>query len=381
MAGIDRYVDELRAAGALTSAALADAFRAVPREIFLSSGFHGPGGRWVASGDPGFLDAVYRDTVLVTKVRDGVPVSSSSQPSLMATMLSALAVTPGMRVLEIGAGTGYNAALLAALGASVTSIDVQEDVAAAAGSALARCGVTAARVLLADGYDGAPDGAPYDRIIATAGVSGLSAAWADQLAPDGLIVAPVAHGGIQPVMTARRVAGEWRARAVCAAGFMTAAGALSARHAGSHPPPMVLPPEETGTGVAAPLDGPEDGDSVASDSGSRGGASAAEYQDVWFAAAAWDRRVTSAPALFRERLGGFALHEPGPPVSAAAFLPDGRIRVAGPAAERLAHDLAALAGRWRGCGSPPLSAWSVALALGGDAGRPIWAPAAFTLAS
>ena len=67
--------------------------------------------------DPDFLATVYRDDVLVTKMDGRVPVSSSSQPSLMAIMLSALDVRPGMRVLEIGAGTGYNAALLATLGA------------------------------------------------------------------------------------------------------------------------------------------------------------------------------------------------------------------------------------------------------------------------
>ena len=67
--------------------------------------------------------------MLVTKVDGGVAVSSSSQPSLMAIMLAGLDVQAGDRVLEIGAGTGYNAALLAALGAQVTSVDVQADVA------------------------------------------------------------------------------------------------------------------------------------------------------------------------------------------------------------------------------------------------------------
>ena len=100
-------------------------------------------------GDHDFLDAVYRDDVLVTKVDDRVPVSSSSQPSLMAIMLAALDVRPGMRVLEIGAGTGYNAALLAALGAEVTSVDVQADVAERArrrpGPGRSRAGTRGAR--------------------------------------------------------------------------------------------------------------------------------------------------------------------------------------------------------------------------------------------
>src|ERR1044072_3428350 len=92
----------------------------------VPDGFRRRDGSWVTPADPDFLATVYRDDVLVTKVDGRVPVSSSSQPSLMAIMIAALGVRAGHRILEIGAGTGYNAALLAALGASVTSIDVQE---------------------------------------------------------------------------------------------------------------------------------------------------------------------------------------------------------------------------------------------------------------
>ncbi|MDP9796423.1 protein-L-isoaspartate(D-aspartate) O-methyltransferase [Catenuloplanes nepalensis] len=359
MTEIDRYLDELRAAGVLTDPALARAFRAVPREIFVAAGFRGPGG-WTRPGDPGFLDAVYRDTVLVTKVNGGVPVSSSSQPSLMARMLASLDVMPGHRVLEIGAGTGYNAALLAALGADVTSIDVQEDVAAAAAAALARAGVTGARVRRADGWDGAPDLAPFDRIIVTAGISGLAAPWLEQLAPDGVVVAPIEHGGLQPVMVVRRAPGGPRARVVCAAGFMVAAGALSARPEDPAPVRPPLPPELP----AVP--------SAALDLDVRG------YRDLWFSAAARDRRVASVPALLAEHLDGFALAERG---SLAVMLQDGRIRPHGPAGERLAHDLAALVAEWRAAGSPPLTAWSATLTPGGDPARPIWVPAEFAVAA
>ncbi|MFD0822228.1 protein-L-isoaspartate O-methyltransferase, partial [Micromonospora zhanjiangensis] len=145
-----RYVEQLRRAGVLDRPGLAEAFAHVPRELFLADGFHGRDGARTTATDPAFLPAVYSDEALVTKLRDGTPVSSSSQPSLMATMIDALDPVPGARVLEIGAGTGYNAALLATLGAVVTSLDVQPDVVARAGAALTRAGLDRVRVRLAD---------------------------------------------------------------------------------------------------------------------------------------------------------------------------------------------------------------------------------------
>ena len=78
------------------------------------------------------LDVAYTDDAIVTHDEGGVPTSSSSQPSLMARMLEQLELGPGDRVLEIGAGTGYNAALMAELGAAVTTVELQPEVAAAA---------------------------------------------------------------------------------------------------------------------------------------------------------------------------------------------------------------------------------------------------------
>src|SRR4029079_15325835 len=126
-------------------------------------------GSWVRPADPEFLTTVYSDDVLVTKMDGSVPVSSFSQPSLMAIMIMALRVTPGLRILEIGAGTGYNAALLASLGATITSIDVQEDVAVRARAAWARAGIAGVRVEHADGYRGVP-GSRFDRVIVTVGI-------------------------------------------------------------------------------------------------------------------------------------------------------------------------------------------------------------------
>ncbi len=110
------------------------------------------------------LADVYRDAAIVTR-RDpasGAATSSSSQPAIMAVMLEMLGLRPGGRELEVGSGTGYNAALLAHLagpGGSVTSVEIDRDVAGEARNALLAAG-SPARVVVGDGRTGWPDGAP-----------------------------------------------------------------------------------------------------------------------------------------------------------------------------------------------------------------------------
>jgi protein-L-isoaspartate O-methyltransferase len=146
------------------------------------------------------LAAVYRDEAIVTR-RDEtsqVPLSSSSQPAIMALMLEMLDVQHGHRVVEIGAGTGYNAGLLAVLcGPSglVLSCDIDPDTASAAASALRAIG-SPALVLVADGIRGLPGLARdrrhrADRWIVTASTTAVPRAWYDQLAHGGRIVLPL----------------------------------------------------------------------------------------------------------------------------------------------------------------------------------------------
>ncbi len=125
--------------------------------------------------------------------RSGAAPSSAALPSLLADMLDALDVRPGDRVLEIGTGAGDLTALLCRLAgaAHVTTLDRSDRLAAAARTRLYEAGFEST-VLRADGADGHPAAAPYDRIIATCGVPRLPLAWLDQCAPGGLIVAPVA---------------------------------------------------------------------------------------------------------------------------------------------------------------------------------------------
>ena len=93
-----KFVDELKGENLVETESVEAAFREVPRHLFVP-------------GAP--LDKVYSDESVITKRQDGIPVSSSSQPAIMAIMLEQLGLQPGHTVLEIGAGSGYNAALMA----------------------------------------------------------------------------------------------------------------------------------------------------------------------------------------------------------------------------------------------------------------------------
>jgi protein-L-isoaspartate(D-aspartate) O-methyltransferase len=348
------YLDLIRQDGVRLTPELAEAFGSVPRELFVPEGFHRRNGGWVTPGDPDFLATVYRNDVLITKLNGDVPISSSSQPSLMAIMLSALELRPGIRVLEIGAGTGYNAALMAALGTTVTSVDVQEDVAARARAALARAGAAGVRVVAGDGYLGDP-GATYDRIIVTVGIAGLSPHWFEQLAPDGLAIAPVEHAGHHPVL-AVRPGDPVTAAVVCSSGFMSAAGPLGARHAGSHPRSAGTLPELAPAAPARwspPLD-------------------TSAYRDLWYAAGAWDRQATLATPADWDQAHLVLLDGAGG--SGAAVLPDGSVAAGGPEADRCAAAATALIDRWLELDRPSMRDWRVGLALDGDPSAPIWTP-------
>ena len=202
--------------------AIHDALARVPRHHFLP-------------GQP--LDQVYADDAVVTHDEGGVPTSSSSQPSLMARMLDQLDVRTGDRVLEVGAGTGYNAALLAELGAAVTSVELQPEVAEAAREHLEAAGIAVVRagaaetpevppgsVWVVTGDGAAPPGGPYDRVIVTASLWSVPAALASAVAAGGVLVAPLRLNGIELALALRRDGDLLRGSGGLLCGFMPLRG-------------------------------------------------------------------------------------------------------------------------------------------------------------
>ncbi|MPZ66110.1 MAG: methyltransferase domain-containing protein [Pseudonocardiaceae bacterium] len=172
-----------------------DAFLTVPRHVLVPA-YYQAGAHIDCDMDrQRWLELIYSDTTLVTQRRPDAVTSSGTMPSLVAMMLQALEVQDGHRVLQVGTGTGYTAALLCEwLGsAQVTSIDVDADLTAAARNRLRRCGYTPT-VLTADGAHGDPERTPYDRIIATFAVASIPPAWIDQTRPGGIVLAPVFSG-------------------------------------------------------------------------------------------------------------------------------------------------------------------------------------------
>lgn len=198
--------------GVLTDSRVADAMTAVPRELFV------PENR---------RDDAYADKVLVTKWDDdGIAISSASQPAMVAVMLEQLRLEGGHSVLEIGAGTGYNAALLARIADRVITMDIDEEIASSARSRLT--GTPNVEVRTGDGWAGAPDRAPYDRIQLTIGTSDISAAWRDQLLDGGLLVMPLwLRVGVQLSVAFRRDGDVLRSESVYDCGFQRLRGTHS----------------------------------------------------------------------------------------------------------------------------------------------------------
>ena len=162
--------------------------------------------------DPGVLDAmarVPREEFVSSADRDiaygdhALPIGEGqtiSQPYVVARMTELLATDPAQRVLEVGTGSGYQAAVLAKLVREVISIERHASLADAARDRVERLGYRNVRVIHADASLGYPSEAPYDRILITAATPRIDPALAHQLTADGRIVAPVGDLDVQELV-------------------------------------------------------------------------------------------------------------------------------------------------------------------------------------
>jgi protein-L-isoaspartate(D-aspartate) O-methyltransferase len=167
-----RQMIDLQVAGrGIANPLVLEAMRRVPRERFVS---------------PGLEEFAYEDSPLPIEVGQTI-----SQPYIVAVMIDAAAVQAGHRVLEIGTGSGYQAAILSRIAADVITIERWPSLADAAGRLLASLGYSNVRVITGDGTRGFEEGAPYDGILVTAGAPSVPDALKTQLADGARLVIPV----------------------------------------------------------------------------------------------------------------------------------------------------------------------------------------------
>jgi protein-L-isoaspartate(D-aspartate) O-methyltransferase len=167
----ERMVREQIAGRGIADPATLDAFRAVPREAFV---------------DPTLAHQAYEDHPLP------IPAGQTiSQPYIVALMVEAAGVRRGDRVLEVGAGSGYAAAILGRIADAVIAIERHEELAQLADERMRRLGYDNVRIVAGDGTHGWPGAAPYHAILVAAAGTEVPQALADQLAPGGRVVMPV----------------------------------------------------------------------------------------------------------------------------------------------------------------------------------------------
>ncbi len=168
----ERMVDQIEAYGVRSTSVL-DAMRKVRRHVYIPEGF----GRVLDPYGDHPCPIGYGQTI--------------SQPFIVAYMTEKVAPQAGEKILEIGTGSGYQAAILAEMGAEVYSIEIVAELAAHARKVLAAEGYGQVKVLAGDGYQGWPDHAPFDVIIVTCAPESIPAALVQQLKEGGRMILPV----------------------------------------------------------------------------------------------------------------------------------------------------------------------------------------------
>ena len=355
---LEAYVNELKRRGTLKSEPVEQAFRRVERHRLLEwfyledekGEFEYAGERWIKRDfdpqdqdpDPELLKLIYSDEALLTRLD---PPSSTSQPTLVANMLELLELEPGLRVLEIGAGTGYNAALMWEIVGEeghITTIDIQEEVVEQTRRLLRAAGYDRIEVIAQDGAYGYPPNQPYDRIVATVGCPDISFRWAEQLADDGFMLIPLQHGGegFDPLVRIWKEDGKLLGRFVGSSGFMSIRGELQVEQRISFAKQRNLQDEEPT--AEYPLFGPLKELSELREKG--------HWEEFLafplFLAIADERACWGTPGfgLWDESKGAIVVR-----------LKEGKLALYGD--ESLYHDLKGLYEQWEGLGRPGLSEW------------------------
>lgn len=361
-----RMVDALVAGERVRTGAVEEALRAVPRHLFL----------------PGVdLPDAYADEAVPVQHVDGATTSSASQPSMVAIMLEQLALRPGHRVLEIGAGTGWNAALMARIvgpTGRVTAVDIDAELVVSAADHLAAAGAPGVELVWADGALGHPPGAPYDRIVLTVGSADIRPEWVAQLAPGGRLLVPLEVRGSQlSVALDLGADGRLHSDSVRGCAFIRLRG-IGAGSAAA----VRLP---GGGAVLVAADGPGvDVAAVAAVLIEPGEPLAASVslgpEDVWGGFGFW-LALTEPGAARLIPSGADVVHAtPGPAMAlisppgaphpgAAAVVPAANragtaVRPYGPAGEVLAARLLASLDAWRAAGSPDAPSWRIRVTPG-----------------
>lgn len=203
----DRMVARQIEGRGIANAALSAAMRAVPREAFVAQSL---------------APFAYDDSPLPIEAGQTI-----SQPYIVALMIDAAGVKPGDRVLEIGAGSGYAAAVMGQIAAEVIAVERHEELARTAAARLARLGHDNVRIVHADGSAGWPEQSPYDAILAAASGSHVPAALKEQLGIGGTLVMPIGEAhGVQNLVRVKRVGeNSFEEENLCAVRFVPLIGA------------------------------------------------------------------------------------------------------------------------------------------------------------
>jgi protein-L-isoaspartate(D-aspartate) O-methyltransferase len=197
----------------ITDVRVLDALRRVPRHRFVPSD-----------------QAAHAHTDGPLAIGSGQTVS---QPYIVALMTELIRPHPGQKVLEIGTGSGYQAAVLAACGCRVFSIEILPELGRAAAALLRELGYDGVSVRIGDGFDGWPEEAPFDAILVTAAPDEIPRPLLDQLAVGGRLVIPVGRGS-QSLVRVTRTPEGWRREEVLPVRFVPMTG--KARERASDPP-------------------------------------------------------------------------------------------------------------------------------------------------